>query len=335
MKTAAGVTVVVLCSALFAHAIPLDDSHANNIELFNAFAAKYGKSYATEEERVQRMQIFVENTEMINRHNAQPEQTYSLAVNKFADMTWDEFKNQYLGANGQECSATLGNYRMRNMAVPAERDWRKENIVSEVKNQGSCGSCWTFSTTGCLESVHAQKTGKMVLFSEQQLIDCAGAFDNHGCNGGLPSHAFEYIAFNGGIDSESSYGAPYEAKDGRCRFQKAGVEGFVKHSVNITEGAENELHEAVGALHPVSVAFEVVGDFRFYAGGVYTSKKCKSGPMDVNHAVLAVGYGAESNMDYWIIKNSWGADWGVDGFFNMERGVNMCGVATCASYPEI
>lgn len=217
--------------------------------------------------------------------------------------------------------------------MPEEKDWRHDGVVSPVKNQGKCGSCWTFSSTGCLESHLKLKHGKMILLSEQNLLDCAQAFDNHGCNGGLPSHAFEYVKYNGGIDTEESY--PYEAKEGKCKFNTYHVGAQVDSVVNITARDETELKGAVGSVGPVSVAFQVVSDFRFYKAGVYESKDCKSGEMDVNHAVLAVGYGIEEGKKHWIVKNSWGATWGMDGFFEIARDENMCGVATCASYPVI
>jgi cathepsin H len=174
----------------------------------------------------------------------------------------------------------------------------------------------------------------MVLLSEQQLVDCAGAFNNFGCGGGLPSQAFEYIRYNGGIDTEDSY--PYAAKDDKCEYHPNTVGAKVWDVVNITEGAETQLKHAVATMRPVSVAFEVVNDFRLYNGGVYTSSVCHTSPQTVNHAVLAVGYGEDENgTPYWIIKNSWGEDWGLNGYFHMEMGKNMCGVSTCASYPVV
>lgn len=164
-------------------------------------------------------------------------------------------------------------------------------------------------------------------------MDCAGDFENYGCNGGLPSHAFEYIKSAGGIASEEAY--PYFAEDRTCTVSS---DDFIldvtgNGSVNITAGDEVELKSAV-YQQPVSVAFQVVDDFGSYTSGVYTSSTCKNGQADVNHAVLAVGYGTENGMDYWLVKNSWGADWGDNGFFKIERGVNMCGIAMCNSYPD-
>ncbi|VAI32425.1 unnamed protein product [Triticum turgidum subsp. durum] len=195
------------------------------------------------------------------------------------------------------------------------------------------GSCWTFSTTGALEAAYTQATGKNISLSEQQLVDCAGGFNNFGCSGGLPSQAFEYIKYNGGIDTEESY--PYKGVNGVCHYKAENAVVQVLDSVNITLNAEDELKNAVGLVRPVSVAFEVIDGFRQYKSGVYTSDHCGTTPDDVNHAVLAVGYGVENGVPYWLIKNSWGADWGENGYFKMEMGKNMCAVATCASYPIV
>jgi len=177
------------------------------------------------------------------------------------------------------------------------------------------------------------KYGSFTPLAEQQLVDCAQAFDNHGCNGGLPSHAFEYVKYAGGISTEDSY--PYTAEDHKCTVDSSTfaleVEGG---SFNITEGDEASMKSALYGHGPVSIAFQVVDGFRDYTEGVYTSDVCKNAPENVNHAVLAVGYGTLDETNYWDVKNSWGADWGDNGFFKIERGVNMCGVAMCNSYPQ-
>ncbi|XP_073289845.1 vanillin synthase-like [Primulina huaijiensis] len=299
---------------------------------FARFAHRYRKRYEDAEEIQKRFQIFVENLKMIRSHNRKG-LSYTMGVNEFTDLTWEEFRKHRLGAS-QNCSATTrGNHKLTNTILPESKDWRENGIVSPVKNQGHCGSCWTFSTTGALEAAYSQAFGKGISLSEQQLVDCAGQFNNFGCNGGLPSQAFEYIKYNGGLDTEDSY--PYTGVDGSCKYSSENAVVKVVDSVNITLGAEDELKDAVAFARPVSVAFEVVNGFRAYNGGVYTSTSCGNSPTDVNHAVLAVGYGVEDGIPYWLIKNSWGADWGDKGYFKMEMGKNMCGVATCASYPIV
>ncbi|GKV17930.1 hypothetical protein SLEP1_g28380 [Rubroshorea leprosula] len=306
--------------------------HTRHALSFARFTHRYGKRYESVEEMKLRFQIFKENLDLIRSTNKKG-LPYTLAVNHFTDWTWEEFQRHRLGA-AQNCSATMkGNHKLTHEALPEMKDWREMGIVSPVKDQGHCGSCWTFSTTGALEAAYHQAFGKGISLSEQQLVDCAGAFNNFGCNGGLPSQAFEYIKYNGGLETEEAY--PYTGKDGECKFSSENVGVQVVDSVNITLGAEDELKHAVAVVRPVSVAFEVVNGFRFYKSGVYTSDTCGSDPMDVNHAVLAVGYGVENGVPYWLIKNSWGETWGDNGYFKMEMGKNMCGIATCASYPVV
>ncbi|OVA03798.1 Peptidase C1A [Macleaya cordata] len=292
---------------------------------FARFARRYGKKYETVEEIKLRFSNFVESLRLI-RSTKRKGLPYTLALNQFADMSWEEFRAQKLGA-AQNCSATTnGNHKLTDDLLPLTKDWREVGIVSPVKNQGHCGSCWTFSTTGALEAAYKQAFGKAISLSEQQLVDCAGAFNNFGCNGGLPSQAFEYIKYNGGLETEEAY--PYTGVGGSCKFSSQNVGIKVLDSVNITQGAEDELKHAVALVRPVSIAFEVIHEFRLYKGGVFTSDACGSTPMDVNHAVLAVGYGVENGVPYWLIKNSWGEDWGDNGYFKMEMGKNMCGELT-------
>jgi len=256
---------------------------------FASFMRSYNKVYSSPQELQSRRRIFEENLALIERVNSE-NRGYSLDLNEFADLTWEEFKATKMQAP-QHCSATKGNHRLSGNPDAPAIDWRQKGVVTPVKNQGSCGSCWTFSTTGCLESMTAIKTGKLLSLSEQQLVDCAGAFDNHGCNGGLPSHAIQYIKYAGGIQGEDTY--TYTGRDGKCKFDKTKVIATVKDGVNITEGAENELFDAVG----------------------YNS--------------------TSEGKPYWIIKNSWGTSFGINGYFWMIRDKNMCGIATCAAYPVV
>jgi len=270
-------------------------------------------------------------------HNA-GDSTWVAGLNEYSHMSWEQFQ-AFFNLAPQNCSATqprekvvLPQVHHQAQATPSKKDWRTD-IPIHVKNQGSCGSCWTFSTTGATEAHNYLATGKDVLLSEQQLVDCADAFDNHGCAGGLPSHAFEYLHYFGGQMAEKDY--KYTAKDGKCVAEVSKVAAVVNSQVNITFQDEKQLVDAVGQYGPVSVAYQVASDFRHYTGGVYTSTVCKNKPSDVNHAVLAVGFDHDeaSGKDYWIIKNSWGDSFGLKGYFLMERGLNMCGVSDCASFP--
>jgi cathepsin H len=284
-----------------------------------------------------RKDVFSKKVMEVIRHNANPNAKYQKGINSYSDMTDEEFNSYFnIVSDPQACSATNQNMKVDKkfalQDIPTHFDWRDVGAVTPVKNQAKCGSCWTFSTVGCMESHYMIKYGQFRNLSEQQLVDCAGDYDNHGCKGGLPSHAFQYIIDAGGLATEVSY--PYTAVDGTCTFTKdiASVT-VVGGSVNITVGDETEMLHAIFEHGPVSIAYQVVDGFRDYKTGVYHSDVCKNTAMDVNHAVLAVGFGNEDGMDYWIVKNSWGTAWGDNGFFKIQRGVNMCGISNCNAYP--
>ena len=283
-----------------------------------------------------RFQVFYETLKEIKDHNA-GQHSWKQGVNDFSDMTFEEFKADKLMAP-QNCSATSFlkiKSEVANAAIPDSYEWNDYGMVSPVKNQGACGSCWTFSTVGAMESHwNILGKGKNITFSEQQLVDCAGDFDNHGCHGGLPSHAFEYIKHVGGLESDVTY--PYKATDNPCVHRPEISVGYCRYgSFNITQGDEAQLAERLYNAGPVSVAFQVITGFKNYAGGVYTVNNCGTGTKDVNHAVLATGYGTEKGMKFWNIKNSWGAGWGAQGYFKIQREANMCAIAQCNSYPLI
>ncbi|MFQ6650952.1 hypothetical protein Gotur_023132 [Gossypium turneri] len=328
------VSSIILMLCCVAAASTFEDS--NPIRMVSDGLRGYESS--TVEEMKLRFQIFKENLDLIRSTNKKG-LSYTLAVNRFADWSWDEFQKHRLGA-AQNCSATTkGNHQLTDVVLP-ESIGGKQALSALLKNKAPVDLAGhsglyarknfrdvTFydicSTTGALEAAYHQAFGKGISLSEQQLVDCAGAFNNFGCHGGLPSQAFEYIKYNGGLDTEEAY--PYTAKDGECKFSPENVGVQVIDSVNITLGAEDELKHAVALVRPVSVAFQVITSFRFYKTGVFTSDKCGTTSQDVNHAVLAVGYGVENGVSYWLIKNSWGAQWGDNGYFKMEMGKNMCG----------
>mmetsp|Transcript_78744 Transcript_78744/g.231030 ORF Transcript_78744/g.231030 Transcript_78744/m.231030 type:complete len:364 (+) Transcript_78744:65-1156(+) len=322
------------------------------LEAFARYKRRHAKAYADASEEALRLANFRASLATVEAHNALPGKSFRMGLNQFSDMSDDEFEAKVL-MKPQDCSATGGVGVPEGVAkdLPPHIDWRERGVVSEVKNQGNCGSCWTFSTVGSLEAHMALKYDgwRAPRLSEQQLVECAQAFDNHGCDGGLPSHAFEYVRSAGGLSTEFSY--PYTAKDGPCHFDRAatpetapfrptsagvGVE-VPGGSVNLTQGDEAALKYYLATHGPVSVAYQVASDFRHYASGVYSSTVCKSGPKDVNHAVLAVGYGTdpESGMDYWTIKNSWDYTFGMEGFFKIEAMKNMCGISNCNAFPDL
>lgn len=269
------------------------------------------------------------NTEYINHHNSF-DSSYSLEENKFIER---EYINEFYDNNSNYF--TIKNHTTTNVMLPIPKhsvDWRKENKVSSVKNQLDCGGCWAFSSVGAVESLWAIKKDKLYDLSEQELIDCSSK--NQGCEGGSMDLAFEYI-INNGLCSNNSY--PYVATDEICNNT---CESLVTISDfrDVTQNNEKSLMRAV-SQQPVSVAIQAnKRSFQFYKSGIYSDPNCG---FQLDHGVLLVGYGYDKtyDMDYWIIKNSWGEDWGEDGYVRIIRNIDdsrgLCGVAMIPSYPLI
>ncbi|PVD28292.1 hypothetical protein C0Q70_10879 [Pomacea canaliculata] len=301
-----------------------------------------GKTYSTGEEEIDRMKIFLDNVKLIEQHNWEyfnMKKSYYMDINQFTDMTFEEYKKyNRLQARDSSRNATIQCTQFQpplNWLTPAEVDWRKEGYVTPVKNQGQCGSCWSFSTTGSMEGQHFRLSKKLDSLSEQQLVDCSGKFGNQGCDGGLMDQAFEYINSVGGLESESDY--PYEAVQHKCSFKKKEIvtETYVKGCQDIQSGSESDLMQAVASQGPISVAIDAGHpSFQSYSGGVYDEPGCSSSELD--HGVLVVGYGSSSGQEYWLVKNSWGTSWGDEGYIMMARNKdNQCGIATAASFPQL
>lgn len=308
----------------------------------------HDKGYLSEEHEKLRLGIFTKNLELIEKHNSEYSMglhAYDLGVNYFADWTFEEFKQKMLGTRLNYTKFKSGSSGthiklLKSIELPTEIDWRTEGAVTPVKNQGECGSCWAFSSTGALESAHFRLTNELVSLSEQQLVDCSGKFNNEGCNGGLMDNAFEYVKSEGGLDTEESY--PYKAKQGKCQFKKDKIGSTCSGYVDIPTGDEKALEEAVATYGAVSVAIDVTEDkFMFYKSGVFVDKTCSNKEDELNHGVLVVGYGTDNSTksaqhDFWIVKNSWGSRWGEQGYIRMARNHdNMCGISTAASYPLV
>jgi len=318
------VALIVLGLVCAAMAIPANQ----NLAAFDDFKTTFAKTYKSAAEEQMRFQIFTQNMDFINQHNAEFEagqQTFSVGVNQFADLSKAEYKAMYL--------RPYNSTRVKDVVVLPEVnagsvDWRTKGAVTPVKDQGQCGSCWAFSTTGSVEGAHQIKSGSLVSVSEQQLVDCSGAEGNQGCNGGLMDYAFEYIIKNKGLTTEASY--PYTARDGTCKSSTPAV--TISSYKDVTHNSEAQLLAAV-TQQPVSVAIEAdQSGFQFYKSGIF------SGPCgtQLDHGVLAVGYGTQGTTDYWIVKNSWGTSWGAQGYIMMARGKGkegLCGIAAEPSYP--
>jgi len=299
----------------------------------------HAKNYSSPVEDKFRLKIFMENKAKIARHNAEAHQgakSYFLKMNSFGDLLHHEFigvMNGYNYEQKKQLNDGLTQIPPAHVELPGEVDWRAHGAVTDVKNQGQCGSCWAFSTTGALEGQHFRKTGRLVSLSEQNLVDCSTKFGNNGCNGGLMDNAFRYIKANGGIDTEQSY--PYDGEDEQCHYNPRNVGATDKGFVDITPGDEDALKAAVATVGPVSVAIDASHPtFQFYNHGIYNEKDCD--PQNLDHGVLVVGYGTTDEGDYWLVKNSWSEKWGDDGYIRMSRNKdNQCGIASCASYPVV
>jgi len=305
---------------------------------FRKFSYQYKKKYSNKEESEQRFQIFKNKLDKIDAHNAQKKK-FTMGINKFSDLTPLEFKEMYLGFKPKNAVSRPTQAEPRFGSLPDSVDWRDKNAVSEVKDQGQCGSCWSFSTTGTIEGFHAISTGNLVSLSEQNVIDCSwGApYNNTGCDGGDMRTALQYVINNKGIDTEDSYEyADYNGGDQEpCQYNPANLGAVIKSVVDVIQGNETDLAFAVVQC-PVSVAIDASQQsFQDYDGGIYYEPACQSDLDDLDHGVLVVGYGSDGGDDYWIVKNSWGEDWGMEGYILMARNDdNQCGIATYATYPN-
>lgn len=320
------ITLLISCVSSATVLDPALDNEWNNYKI------SHRKDYA-ENELVRRI-IWEANMRYINQHNVEAKNgghNFTLGMNKFGDMTSEEFAKIYNGYKASKNSQTKL-YKYSGFQIPSSVDWRKEGYVSAVKDQGNCGSCWAFSAVAALEGQHFKMTGNILDLSEQNLIDCSEKQGNHGCKGGTMDNAFNYVQFNGGIDQELAY--PYTAKEGSCHFNPLEIGAHCTDHVDIERYSEKALTEALATVGPISVAIDASQpSFQLYKSGVYDEPKCSSYVLD--HGVTAVGYGSESDGDYYIVKNSWGVGWGLQGYVLMSRNRdNQCGIATEASYPE-
>ncbi|XP_055906562.1 cathepsin L-like [Eupeodes corollae] len=340
--------IIVLSCLIFAESL---ESFQINIDGdWNLFKVKYGKHYKNEAEENYRMKTFFENKDKIEKHNekyAKGLVSFTLGLNKYADLLYDEFYNYVNGYN----SSNENNQYIRktmpeegidyvsplNFTLPKSINWTERGAVTPVKEQGYCGSCWAFSAVGALEGQNFIHNGVLTSLSVQNLIDCTTDYGNSGCNGGFTRQAYRYVKYNGGIDTEEAY--PYKGVDGAvCNFNKSSIAATDRGYVDLPIGDESKMMEAVASVGPLAAVINVNREsLQFYKSGVFDEAECHSSLEYGNHSVLCVGYGTDENgNDYWIIKNSWGDTWGEGGFIKMSRNKNnQCGIANDVNYPLV
>ncbi len=306
---------------------------------FSKFISVYNKEYKTFEELEQKFEIFRANLKTIIHHNSNESNTYQMGINQFADLTPIEFRETYITGLKKPHGKLFSNnftcllFKGTNKTLPDTVDWRAK-AVTPVKDQGQCGSCWSFSSTGAMEGAWAIAKGQLISLSEQQLMDCSRALGNEGCNGGDMDPSFEYVIQNGGICAETEY--KYKGRDSNICKNCTKVAHF-SNCADVMPNNQLALKEAV-ANGPVSVAIEADSNsFQFYSSGVLTNKDCGT---NLDHGVLAVGYGEENGIKYWLVKNSWSDSWGDEGYIKIARSestndAGICGIAIDPSFPIV
>jgi C1A family cysteine protease len=327
----------IICAVAFANNLHLNDLETS----WKKWNQQYSTSATVKAHGIDadRKEIFAYNYAFVRMHNSR-NQSFTLALNEFAAMTEEEFTQRNGFRQSERSWRSLGEEHEMATDVPDSVDWRPK-LVTPIKNQGQCGSCWAFSTIVSLEGQYAKLTNDLTSFSEQDLVDCVknvkipGQSDTccNGCQGGLMDYAFQYMidSQSGSDDTESSY--PYTGKQGTCSFTAGSAFKDAKVTGYVDLKSEDELKNAVGSVGPVSVAVNANIFWQLYNGGILNPVTCNANKLD--HGVAAVGYGTDGS-DYWIIRNSWGKSWGEEGYARLLRGSNKCGIANGPpSYPKM
>jgi len=316
--------LALLLLAFVAFALAQDSVTQQFIE----FQHKFNKVYSSKDEYNRRLAIFSENLKRIHHKNAKAGGRTTFGVNKFTDMTHEEFKNTILMTKLPPAipvkDGPYHNESFKGVTIPSTYDWRNTpGVVTPVYNQGQCGSCWAFSATENIESQWALGKHALTSLSMQQIVSCDTT--DYGCGGGWPYHAYAYVAGAGGQDSYASY--PYTAENTPCDFSKSSIVAELNPSNSwtyVTQNQdENEMATYLVAHGPLSVCVDA-SEWSSYSGGVFTAEDCTT---SIDHCVEAIGYNTGANPPYWIIRNSWGTDWGISGYMYLQYGADACAVA--------
>ncbi|XP_068181547.1 cathepsin F [Antennarius striatus] len=313
---------------------PTSQSMEESVELlgqFKTFMGKYNKVYGSQEETNRRLSIFHKNLKTAEKLQSLDQGSAEYGVTKFSDLTEEEFYFTYLNPmlSQQNLQQPMKPATPARSPAPPSWDWRDHGAVGPVKNQGMCGSCWAFSVTGNIEGQWFLKNGTLLSLSEQELVDCDGL--DHACGGGLPSNAYEAIEKLGGLESESDYS--YSGHKQGCSFSTGKVAAYINSSVALPKD-ETEIAAWLAENGPVSVGLNAFA-MQFYKKGVSHPWKVFCNPWMIDHAVLLVGYGEREGVPFWAIKNSWGEDYGEQGYYYLYRGSNACGINRMGSSAQI
>ena len=317
-------------------------SGANVLERFNDWINRFQISFQNDTHLYNVYKKWTANDDFITKTNAQ-NLTYTLGHNQFSGMDSNDYRKYILLDFKTNMDKLIDMDTFDYVSVPPSVDWVKAGAVTPVKNQGQCGSCWSFSATGALEGAYYNKYGVLESFSEQQLVDCDNLKNggrDHGCNGGLMDNAFSWIKKNGGLCLEQNY--PYvsgtttvaETCKTTCHND---ANSKILSFMDVLPNSDQSMLVAL-TKQPVSVAIEAdQPTFQLYKSGVFTGT-CGT---NLDHGVLVVGYGTEGTVDYYTVKNSWGETWGTGGYIKLARGPTynngsgQCGVLMQASYPVL
>ena len=307
--------------ALLALTFCIDNSERKTFQEFQKFLIKYNKKYNTIAEYFLRYNVFKKNLKRFSQNKA----SYKMGINQFTDLTPTEFRKGYLNLDMKLVNKI--NYKKVSVNskndAPESWNWVDKGVFGPVKDQGYCGSCWAFSAIGNIEALNAMKTEEYVALSEQQLVDCDTEYDQ-GCNGGLMEYAFAYLVEKGCM-TEKDY--PYVGYDDTCHYDESKVFLRIDSWLMLDTQDENEIKEFLYTNGPLAIAINA-DPFQYYTGGIIDEDEWSCDPEGLNHGVVLVGYGNESGVDYWIIRNSWGDYWGEDGYVRVARGKGTCGVNT-------
>lgn len=357
-------SILLTCLLLSSSTFLSSEATSDSREAFQQWKRQYGKTYATVRREQEAFRTWQQNQVLINQVNQRPNGTWKAGLNQYADMTVEEFRENVLVRSAPQHNTTIANDAVKlkkSSAAPSSFDWRYDGqvqAVTRVRDQGSVGSCWAFSTAENIEGQWALAGNALTELSPEFLVDCDGTSDEHHADcsvfGGWPYLAYQYVMKAGGIPSEQAW--PYCAGTGECYPCMQGPVSlcgpppyYCDHDIEQKCGTftpaakisswtavssdEEEMKSVLFAQGPLSVLLDA-SQLQFYKSGVWDGEIPGSNPLlgckasNLNHAVLLVGYGEETSSPYWTVKNSWGQSWGEEGYFRITRGSGKCGINT-------